>query len=79
MQVSGGIKGKSSVKKGRKSSIHDWYELKACMRRKFVPLSTKRDLELIGHLIQEGKTFMKGLDGFSHREIEFKEKLETLG
>ncbi|WVY96606.1 hypothetical protein V8G54_028757 [Vigna mungo] len=32
----------------------------------------------MGHLIQEGKTFMKGLHGFSRREIEFKEKLEKL-
>ncbi|KOM48027.1 hypothetical protein LR48_Vigan07g173100 [Vigna angularis] len=67
-----------SVKKGRKSSTHDWYELRACMRRNFVPPSAKRDLELMGHLIQEGKTFTKGLDGFSRREIEFKEKLEKL-
>lgn len=32
------------VRKGRKSSILDWCDLKACMRRKFVPSSIKRNL-----------------------------------
>ena len=32
------------VRKGRKSTVRDWSELKACMRRKFVPSNIKRNL-----------------------------------
>ncbi|KAG2391732.1 uncharacterized protein HKW66_Vig0125070 [Vigna angularis] len=66
------------VKIGRKYPIHDWNELKACMRRKFVPREIERNLELMRELIREGKSFIQNLNGFSRRESEFLEKLHRL-
>ena len=50
------------VHKGRKSTIEEnWYELRACMRRKFVPPLIIRNLKLMRDSIQEGKSFLKSL------------------
>ncbi|XP_052725469.1 stress response protein NST1-like [Vigna angularis] len=66
------------VKIGRKYPIYDWNELKACMRRKFVPREIERNLELMRGLIRKGESFIQNLSGFSRRESEFLEKLRRL-
>ncbi|XP_052725620.1 uncharacterized protein LOC128194318 [Vigna angularis] len=66
------------VKIGRKYPIHDWNELKACMKRKFVPREIERNLELMRELIRKGESFIQNLSGFSRRESEFLEKLKRL-
>ncbi|KAG2397525.1 uncharacterized protein HKW66_Vig0142390 [Vigna angularis] len=68
------------VRIGRKSLIHDWSELKACMRKEFVPSHIKRNLQLLRAYIKDGKTFLESLNdnGFLIRELEFKINLKEL-
>ncbi|KAG2391730.1 uncharacterized protein HKW66_Vig0125090 [Vigna angularis] len=68
------------VRIGRKSPIHNWSELKSCMRKEFVPSTIKRNLQLLRAHIKDGKTFLESLNdnGFLIRELEFKIKLKEL-
>ncbi|KOM47957.1 hypothetical protein LR48_Vigan07g166100 [Vigna angularis] len=50
---------------GRQYPIHDWNELKACMRRKFVPREIERNLEAASRFISWIKSRFHDVSGFS--------------
>jgi len=70
-----------NVKKGRKSSINTFYELKTCMWKHFIPLScriTKEQQARIKDFIDIGHAFIQNIAKFSRLEKDFKHNLDLL-
>jgi len=77
---SGGKRG-SILKKGRKSCINTFFELKACMWKYFIPPSfriTKEQQVRIENFIDIGDAFIQNLAKFSRLEKDFKHNLDLL-
>jgi len=69
------------VKKGRKSCINTFYELKTCMWKHFIPPSfriTKEQQARIENFIDIGDAFIQNLTKFSRLEKDFKHSLDLL-
>jgi len=69
------------VKKGRKSCINIFSELKACMWKHFIPPSfriTKEQQSRIEDFIDIGDAFIQNLAKFSRLEKYFKKNLDLL-
>jgi len=67
------------VKKGRKSCINTFSELKACMWKHFIPPSfriTKEQQSRIENFINIGDAFIQNLAKFSRLEKNFKNNLD---
>jgi len=63
------------VRIGTKSKVEYWSDLKACMRRKFVPHSHDRKRKLgekMEELVKIGRKFVDGEKKYVIREKEFK-------
>jgi len=70
-----------NVKKGRKSSINTFYDLKTCMWKHFIPPSfriTKVQQARIEDFINIGDAFIQNIAKFSRLEKDFKHNLYLL-
>jgi len=70
-----------NVKKGRKSCINTFYELKTCTWKHFIPLSfmiTKEQQTRIEDFIDIGDAFIQNIAKFSRLEKDFKHNLDLL-
>jgi len=69
------------VKKGRKSCVNTFYELKTCMWKHFIPPSfriTKEQQVRIEELIDIGDVFIQNIGKFFRLEKDFKNNLDLL-